>query len=147
MNLRLYRPTDITVCLSIFDSNVPPISPPEERGDFERFLHEHAAQYAFQVIEVEGQVVACGGLWHCGDGSASLCWGMVERSRHRQGLGRALAVARLHQAEADPSIQRITLSTSQHTQGFYAGLGFQVVRVVADGHGAGIDAVEMERLL
>jgi predicted GNAT family N-acyltransferase len=72
---------------------------------------------------------------------------MVERSRHRQGLGRALAVARLYQAEADPSVQRITLSTSQHTQGFYAGLGFQVVRVVADGHGAGIDAVEMQRVL
>lgn len=26
-------------------------------------------------------------------------------------------------------------------------LGFQVVRVVADGHGAGIDAVEMQRVL
>ncbi|WP_447903009.1 GNAT family N-acetyltransferase, partial [Stenotrophomonas pavanii] len=47
--------------------------------------------------------------------------------------------------EADPSIKRITLSTSQHTQGFYAGLGFQVTRIVSNGHGAGIDAVEMER--
>ncbi|HIE4141910.1 TPA: GNAT family N-acetyltransferase, partial [Stenotrophomonas maltophilia] len=54
---------------------------------------------------------------------------------------------RLRQAEADPSIKRIALSTSQHTQGFYAGLGFQVTRVVPDGHGAGIDAVEMEREL
>ena len=147
MNLRLYRPTDITACLSIFDSNVPTYFASQERGDFERFLHEHAVQRAFEVIEVEGQVVACGGLWHCGDGNTSFCWGMVERGRHRQGLGRALAVARLHQAEADPSIQRITLSTSQHTQGFYAGLGFQVARVVADGHGTGIDAVEMERVL
>lgn len=147
MTLRPYRCSDITACLSIFDSNVPTYFASQERGDFERFLHEHAVQRAFQVIEVEGQVVACGGLWHCGDGNTSFCWGMVERGRHRQGLGRALAVARLHQAEADPSIQRITLSTSQYTQGFYAGLGFQVVRVVADGHGAGIDAVEMERVL
>ncbi|HIE1460967.1 TPA: GNAT family N-acetyltransferase, partial [Stenotrophomonas maltophilia] len=44
-------------------------------------------------------------------------------------------------------INRVTLSTSQHTQGFYSGLGFQVTRVVRDGHGAGIDAVEMEREL
>lgn len=66
---------------------------------------------------------------------------------HRQGLGRELALARLHQAESDPSIDRIALSTSQHTQGFYAGLGFQVTRIVPDGHGAGIDAVEMEREL
>lgn len=147
MTPRPYRCADVAACLSLFDSNVPTYFAPTERGDFERFLHEHAVPRAFQVIEVEGQVVACGGLWHCGDGSASLCWGMVERSRHRQGLGRALAVTRLHQAEADPSVQRITLSTSQHTQGFYAGLGFQVVRVVADGHGAGIDAVEMQRVL
>ena len=62
-------------------------------------------------------------------------------------LGRTLALARLRQAEADPSIKRIALSTSQHTQGFYAGLGFQVARIVPDGHGAGIDAVEMEREL
>ncbi len=66
---------------------------------------------------------------------------------HRHGLGRELALARLRQAEADPSIKRIALSTSQHTQGFYAGLGFQVTRIVPDGHGAGIDAVEMEREL
>ncbi|HIE0526201.1 TPA: GNAT family N-acetyltransferase, partial [Stenotrophomonas maltophilia] len=58
-----------------------------------------------------------------------------------------LALARLRQAEVDPSINRVTLSTSQHTQGFYSGLGFQVTRVVRDGHGAGIDAVEMEREL
>ncbi|CAH0137914.1 GNAT family N-acetyltransferase [Stenotrophomonas lactitubi] len=147
MTPRPYRCSDITACLSIFDSNVPTYFAPQEREDFERFLHEHAVQRAFQVIEVKGQVVACGGLWHCGNGSASLCWGMVERHRHKQGLGRALAEARLHQAAADPSIRCITLSTSQHTQGFYAGLGFQVVRVVADGHGAGIDAVEMERVL
>lgn len=73
------------------------------------------------------------------------CWGMVQRALHRHGLGRELALARLRQAEADPSIKRITLSTSQHTQGFYAGLGFQVTRIVSNGHGAGIDAVEMER--
>ncbi|WP_295570085.1 GNAT family N-acetyltransferase [Stenotrophomonas maltophilia] len=145
MTLRLYRPADASACLSIFDSNVPTYFAPEERSDFERFLCEQATDSAFQVIERDGSIVACGGLLRCGDGSAGFCWGMVERALHRRGIGRELALARLHQAEADPSITRITLSTSQHTQGFYAGLGFEVTRVVADGHGAGIDAVEMER--
>ena len=77
------------------------------------------------VIERDGSIVACGGLSRRGDGSAGFCWGMVQRALHRQGLGRELALARLRQAEADPSIKRITLSTSQHTQGFYAGLGFR----------------------
>ncbi|MBH1433265.1 GNAT family N-acetyltransferase [Stenotrophomonas maltophilia] len=145
MSLRVYQPADARACLSIFDSNVPTYFAPEERSDFERFLREQAADCAFQVIERDGNVVACGGLSRRGDGSAGFCWGMVQRALHRHGLGRELALARLHQAESDPSIDRITLSTSQHTQGFYAGLGFRVVRVVTDGHGAGIDAVDMER--
>ncbi len=145
MNLRLYRPAEASACLSIFDSNVPTYFAPEERSDFERFLQEQAMDCAFQVIERDGSIVACGGLSRRGDGSAGFCWGMVQRALHRHGLGRELALARLRQAEADPSIKRITLSTSQHTQGFYAGLGFQVTRIVSNGHGAGIDAVEMER--
>ena len=145
MNLRLYRPADASACLSIFDSNVPTYFAPEERSDFGRFLQEQAMDCAFQVIERDGSIVACGGLSRRGDGSAGFCWGMVQRALHRHGLGRELALARLRQAEADPSIKRITLSTSQHTQGFYAGLGFQVTRIVSNGHGAGIDAVEMER--
>lgn len=147
MNLRLYRPADASACLSIFDSNVPTYLAPEERSDFERFLREQATGCAFQVIERDGNVVACGGLSRRSDSSAGFCWGMVQRALHRQGLGRELALARLHQAESDPSIDRIALGTSQHTQGFYAGLGFQVARIVPDGHGAGIDAVEMEREL
>jgi len=147
MTPRPYCCSDITACLSIFDSNVPTYFAPEERTDFECFLREQAMDCAFQVIERDGSIVACGGLSRRGDGSAGFCWGMVQRALHRHGLGRELALARLRQAEVDPSINRVTLSTSQHTQGFYSGLGFQVTRVVPDGHGAGIDAVEMEREL
>ncbi|WP_228277725.1 GNAT family N-acetyltransferase, partial [Acinetobacter baumannii] len=88
------------------------------RSDFERFLQEQAMDCAFQVIERDGSIVACGGLSRRGDGSAGFCWGRVQRALHQHGLGRELALARLRQAEADPSIKRITLSTSQHTQGF-----------------------------
>ncbi|WP_146260229.1 GNAT family N-acetyltransferase, partial [Stenotrophomonas sepilia] len=109
MNLRVYQPADARACLSIFDSNVPTYFAPEERSDFERFLREQATGCAFQVIERDGNVVACGGLSRRGDGSAGFCWGMVQRALHRQGLGRTLALARLRQAEADPSIKRIAV--------------------------------------
>lgn len=145
MKFRLYRPTDASACLSIFDSNVPTYFAPEERSDFEGFLLVQAVDCAFQIIERDGSVIACGGITRRGDGSAGFCWGMVQRALHRQGIGRELTLARLRQAEVDSSITHITLSTSQHTQGFYAGLGFHVTRVVPDGHGAGIDAVEMKR--
>lgn len=147
MTTRPYRATDAVACLAIFDSNSPAYFAAEERSDFERFLHGQASQCAFQVIEIDGNVVACGGLARADDGSAGFCWGMVERRHHRQGLGRELALARLQQAEADPALRRVTLSTSQHSQGFYAGLGFKVTKIVADGHGPGLDAVEMQRQL
>ena len=147
MSLRVYQPADARACLSIFDSNVPTYLAPEERSDFERFLREQATGCAFQVIERDGNVVACGALAPRRHRRAGFCWGWGPGALHRQGLGRELALARLHQAESDPSIDRIALGTSQHTQGFYAGLGFQVARIVPDGHGAGIDAVEMEREL
>ncbi|HEL4112790.1 TPA: GNAT family N-acetyltransferase, partial [Stenotrophomonas maltophilia] len=70
MNLRVYQPADALACLSIFDSNVPTYFAPEERNDFERFLREQATDYAFQVIERDGSIVACGGLSRRGDGSA-----------------------------------------------------------------------------
>ena len=80
MNLRLYRPADARACLSMFDSNVPTYFAPEERSDFERFLREQAVDCAFQVIERDGSIVACGGLSRRGDGSAGFCWGMAARA-------------------------------------------------------------------
>ncbi len=143
MTLRPYSPADASDCLSVFDSNVPNYFASCERADFQRFLNDLAIQYTYQVIEESGRVIACGGLSIDAAGVAGFCWGMVLRARHRQGLGRQLAVARLQQAFQHPGIKRIELSTSQHTQAFYQRLGFSVSRVVPNGHGPGLDAVEM----
>ena len=144
MRTRPYHRNDLTACLAIFDSNLPTYFAPEERPDFESFLRELAGEHAYQVIELDGSVVACGGLSPPANGTAGFCWGMVEKSRHGQGLGRHLARVRLQQAATDPCVERIALSTSQHTEGFYAALGFRVTQRVTDGHGPGIHAVHME---
>jgi hypothetical protein len=143
MNLRLYRPTDASACLSIFDSNVPTYFAPEERSDFERFLREQAMDCAFQVIERDGSIMACGGLSRRGDGSAGFCWGMVERALHRQG---SAANWRWH-ACARPKRILDQAHHAQHQPAHRASMpaSASVTRVVPDGHGAGIDAVEMER--
>ncbi len=143
MTPRPYRPADAAGCLSVFDSNVPAYFASSERTDFQRFLDDQAMQCAYLVIESHGQILACGGLSIDDAGVAGFCWGMVLRSHHRQGLGRQLANARLQLAFQHPGVQRVTLSTSQHTQAFYERLGFAVTRVVPNGHGPGLDAVEM----
>ncbi len=147
MPIRPYQVADANACLSLFDSNVPEYFAPAERADFEQFLERDAQSCAYQLIEQDGRVVACGGLAIRPDGVAGFCWGMVERSLQRRGLGRQLSLARLQQARQNPNAKRVELSTSQHTQDFYARLGFSVTRVVVDGHGPGLDAVEMTLML
>ena len=147
MRTRPYHRNDLAACMAIFDSNLPTYFAPEERPDFESFLRELAEEHAYQVIELDGSVVACGGLSPPTNGTAGFCWGMVEKSRHGQGLGRHLARVRLQQAATDPCVERVALSTSQHTEGFYAALGFRVTQRVTDGHGPGIHAVHMEARL
>jgi len=147
MLIRPYQSTDAEACMSLFDSNVPDYFAPSERADFESFLQRDAQSCAYQLIEQDGRVVACGGLSIRPDGVAGFCWGMVERSLQRQGLGRQLSLARLQQARQNPNVKRVELSTSQHTQAFYAQLGFGVTRVVVDGPGPGLDAVEMTLML
>ena len=147
MLIRPYQSTDAEACMSLFDSNVPEYFAPAERAEFEQFLQRNAQGCAYQLIEQNGRVVACGGLSIRTDGVAGFCWGMVERSLHRQGFGRQLSLARLQQARQNPNVKHVVLSTSQHTQDFYAQLGFSVTRIVADGHGPGLDAVEMVLVL
>ncbi len=102
MRTRPYHHNDLSACLAIFDSNLPIYFAPEERPDFASFLRELADEHAYQVIELDGSVVACGGLSPPTNGTAGFCWGMVEKSRHGQGLGRHLARVRLQQAATDP---------------------------------------------
>jgi predicted GNAT family N-acyltransferase len=146
-DVRAYRAADAAACLALFDGNTPDYFAPGERADFARFLDALAGEHGYLVIEAAGRVVACGGLTLSPDGTAGFCWGMVARQRQRQGLGRQLALARLQQARQHPQVRQVVLSTSQHTEAFYAGLGFRVTGRVANGHGPGLDAVDMRLLL
>ncbi|WP_422507593.1 GNAT family N-acetyltransferase [Stenotrophomonas sp. GZD-301] len=142
---RPYSAADADACLRIFDSNVPGYFGTHERAGFAAYLQHPDRAGDYHVIERHGRIVACAGL-AIDASDATFCWGMVEHGLHRQGLGSALAQARLRQARA-LGAQRVILSTSQHTRDFYAALGFTVTRVVTDGHGPGLDAVEMEQVL
>ncbi|WP_429001816.1 hypothetical protein [Xanthomonas euvesicatoria] len=65
-------------------------------------------------------MIACAGYSISTDGkTASLRWGMVHPTLHRQCLGTELLLARLEAVRLTPNIQRVVLDTSQHTQAFY----------------------------
>ncbi|WP_256775657.1 MULTISPECIES: GNAT family N-acetyltransferase [unclassified Stenotrophomonas] len=144
--LRLFATPDASACLEIFDSNVPYYFGAHERRDFSNYLLQRERAQDYLVVERAGRIAACGGLMRTDEDTAAFCWGMVDSSLHRQGLGNILALARVARARA-LGVRRLTLSTSQHTRGFYAAQGFIVTAIVPDGHGPGLDAVHMERPL
>lgn len=140
---RAYAPTDRDACLSLFDGNVSRFFDAGERADFERFLGGTALASPYQVLLRDGRIVACGGFLIEKGEEAHLCWGMVDRILHGQGLGARLTEARLAAARATPGVRRVRLDTSQHTQGFYARFGFETVRVTPDGYGPGLERWDM----
>ncbi|NTT84677.1 GNAT family N-acetyltransferase [Tabrizicola fusiformis] len=144
---RPFRPDDITACLALFDGNCPRFFAPSEREEFASFLTAPRPSDApYLVLEDEGDILACGGIEISGP-DAHLTWGMVARDRHGQRLGTRLTEARLALARTLPGVERLILSTSQHTQGFYAGFGFAVTAHTPDGFGPGLDRVDMALLL
>jgi len=141
---RPYRSEDFAACLAVFETNLPKFFTADERNMFQEFLNGPVRERPYLVLEYKGEVIGCGGMAFGADRkSAFLSWGMVSRPFHGKGVGKVLTEARLELARAAPEIERVTLNTSQHTQGFYAKYGFQAKTVTPDGYGPGLDRWDM----
>lgn len=142
---RPYDPKDQAACLAIFDANTPRFFAPSERPEFASHLQTCGGPDSPYLVLIEnGAPLACGGLSRApGTGSATLSWGMVHPARHGQGLGQRLLDTRLALARSLPGLHSLTLSTSQHTSGFYRRAGFTVTGVTKDGFAPGLDRWDM----
>ena len=144
--LHPYRPDDRSACLTIFDGNTPRFFDPSEKTDFAGFLEAGPDDYF--VVTDGNEVVGCGGVF-VRDGTGGpcrggLCWGMVESTRHRTGVGSFLLRQRLaHLAETYPQLDAVLLDTSQHSRGFFARFGFETVKVTPDAYAPGLDRYDM----
>jgi [ribosomal protein S18]-alanine N-acetyltransferase len=143
IEFRKYTPSDLDAVVEIFRSNIPKyFTAPEEDG-LRGFLKEYSEDYF--VGEIDGEIVAAGGIAQNEDESISLCWGMVRNDQIGTGLGKALTAYRLELAKENFPGKPMVVSTSQHTSGFYEKLGFEMTRHVVDGFSPGIDTCEMRR--
>ncbi len=142
---RDFTPTDREACLAIFDGNLGKYFALHERDEFARWLDKRDRQ-PYQVVELAGEIVACGGIYFDSDKDhVGLAWGMVRRDLHRQGIGRWLTELRLRQMTDLFPNKSQRLGTSQHTFEFYQRMGFKVTNVTPGGFGPGIDRYDMER--
>jgi ribosomal protein S18 acetylase RimI-like enzyme len=145
VKIRPYTPADREGCLELLRGNIPEHFSPPEEAELARFLDVLPGLYF--VVEDGGRIIASGGVAAERDGvTATLCWGMVDATRQRTGVGTKLLAHRLAAFLAGhPQIRQIQTHTSQKVQGFYAKHGFAVVEVRPDGFGPGLDHVHMMR--
>lgn len=139
---RPYEKADREACMALFESNCPKYFAPEERADYEDFLDTLNCDYS--VLTIGEELVGCGGIHVDAEtGQGNLCWGMVDQSRHKSGLGKALLEFRLAAIKANPAATHVHIDTSQLSGPFFAKYGFKETHKTKDGYGAGIDHVEM----
>jgi ribosomal protein S18 acetylase RimI-like enzyme len=144
----LYRPytaEDRLACLAIYDSNAERFFAPGDREAFIAYLERKQGFFGV-LCDDSGAVVGCGGIGSHGK-RAVLTWGLVHASRHGQGLGRALALARLHRVSDMPEVEKLILNTSDRTVGFYLKLGFRVMHFLPNGYREGLHRYDLELLV
>ena len=141
--IRPYLESDLAACLSLFGSNCPPYFDPSERADYAQFLSDPDDRGSYFVLELGGEVLACGGIFVKPDGVGGLSWGMVRQDRQGEGLGTLLTDFRLEQLRRLPGVREVQIETSQHTEGYYAQHGFVVTSRREDGFAPGLHEIKM----
>lgn len=129
MNIRKYQHADKEQCLEIFHKNVGQFFTLDELPFFDLWL-ENSDNYPYFVVEMDGHVVACGGIYYDERfAMAGLSWGMVDPEYQRQGIGRKLTEFRIKQiCKAFPGTPCF-IQTTKHAAGFYTKLGFTLKEV------------------
>ena len=140
---RPYSPDDRAACVALFAANTPHWFAAHEQEQYESFLDEAPAQY-FVMLEENGAIAGAGGIEpETARGVGWLTWGMVDSTRHGQGLGKTLLEYRLELLRANLRVNRVCIDSSQHTAPFYEKYGFTTQRVIPDGYALGLHRHEM----
>ena len=141
---RAYTPSDRLACLALFEGNSPFFFSEADRTDYHDFLDDaDAGRETYFVLEGGAELLACGGVGQEA-GETFLTWGMVRGDLRGAGLGSELTRYRLDWLRHHwPAASQVKIDTSQHTEGFYARFGFEVVEREQDGFGPGLDRVRM----
>ena len=148
MRIRPYVPDDRAACVEIARSNTPDFVLSPEVEAYAEWLGraceaperpgEACAYFVLSDARDAEAIVACGGIaWAETAPVATLCWGLVRRDLHRQGLGSQLLAHRLDLARAR-GVHEVLMDTSQHALPFFLRAGFRVTGSVADGYGPGL---------
>lgn len=145
MTAPCFRPfveADRAACLALFDGNCPLHFAPNERADYQRFMTDKGHEY--QVCTLDGTVVGAYGILPEGPTGLALRWILIDSSRHKGGLGRAIMDRVFERLRAGGTGSRLYIGASHMSAPFFAHLGARETRRIEDGWGPGMHRIDME---
>ena len=111
--------------------NTPKYFAPEEEKDLLRYLRGEIEHYF--VMELDGETIGSGGYNFAGDPThARISWDLLHPGLQGQGLGSMLLHYRLDHLQANNTVRKITVRTSQLVYRFYEKARFVLQEVVPD---------------
>lgn len=143
MEIKKYEACHRTGVLELLRLNTPAYFSPDERQDLIDYLDNHLEYY--YVVEIEHQVVGCGGLNLSDDPETiRISWDIMHPESQGKGLGRELTKFRIERIREIGGIKMVSVRTSQLVYQFYEKLGFALKEVVKDYWATGFDMYRME---
>lgn len=141
--IRPFENLDKPALFKIFMLNTPDFFAVEEKKDFEAYLDEHAETYF--VVEEYGVIVGCGGYhFNVTKTEGRISWDLFHPEYRGKGFGRQLVSHCLEAIKNEPSVEIISVWTSQLAFQFYARFGFKIIEIKKDYWGKGLDLYRME---
>lgn len=145
MNITRYTSAHRAACTEIFRSNEPLYFAEAELPGFLEWLDDYTDDNPYFVMKENGETIACGGIFLDAEkNEAGLAWGMVHHRHHKKGYGQQFTLYRLALLLETWPMAVITIETSQHTEGFYARMGFRTTAIEKNGFAEGIDKYFMQ---
>jgi len=134
MAFRRFTMADLPQCLEIYKLNEPGRFPEDFIEKYETALR-NPFSYTL-VADCDGQIIASGGLCYQKKESISvMSYGLVRPGYHNQGIGTALALARLSLLNSNRPVHRVFIFAIEKSIGFYHRFGFYPFQPWKDEHG------------
>lgn len=143
MIIRQYKKEDQESVLSLLEGNTPIYFAEEEKDDLILYLDNFSDNYF--LFEKENVILGCGGYNLTEDMRiAKISWDIVDYSSLGMGIGSKLMIYRLNKIIKIPSVEKVSVRTSQLVYRFYERFGLILQDVVPDYWAKGFDMYRLE---
>ena len=143
MEIKKYTDSDKTLVLDLLSTNIPDYFAKSEVDDLIYYLDNFADNYF--IVKQGEEVLGSGGFNLTEDGRiARLSWDIVNPAFQRKGIGTYITTYRLQQILKIPTVEIVSVRTSQLVYRFYEKFGLILQEIIPDYWAKGFDMYRLE---